>query len=441
MFEKVMLNDIAGYENVKKEARKIITILKNYGDFVSKGVDLPAGIIFNGKPGVGKTLFAKAIACESGVNFVEIVDQHESSKEEVVGKIKKSFEKAKKSAPCILFIDEIDEMVSNREFESDNSRAILKVLLTEIDGLDKAKGVIVIATTNARHSLPKSLIRSGRLEKSITIEMPNVKTRDEILKLYLSKNHAFKNISSFRIASKTDGMSGADLKRLVNTVLINCLSENKEIETRDFYEPINEIKLHEIISQDNDVTSNSVIYHEIGHFVLSFLLTGEIGAINLNNYVGVAGCVESDEEFEIPFGLVTKKIKDKDDWTLSNGEDRICCLLAGYAAERVFVGDVSFGSSSDIYKARHLFLTLCSCGLYGFDYLPMQPRDFYEGFQNSELSNARREKIENLESETLTKLMTKAEEILRNNKQLVDKIYNELQTKRRLEKEELEEMV
>ena len=213
--DKITLNHIAGYEIEKQEALKVINFLKNYEEYITQGITLPKGLLLSGNPGVGKTLLAKAIANESDANFIEFKNNDDS----IVENIRNTFSKAKQMIPSILFIDELDEIVTNTYGEiTDLQKKTLQTLLTEIDGLNGSEGVIVIATCNHKSNIPEALLRSGRIEKHMTLGMPSYDARCKIFDLYMSKHQMLDSIDRELLAKKSNGLTGADINNLTNNI-------------------------------------------------------------------------------------------------------------------------------------------------------------------------------------------------------------------------------
>ena len=253
MNDKIYLKDIGGYDEEKAEAKKIIEVLKNHEKYKKIGAYIPKGLILSGNPGVGKTMLAKAIASESDVPFFEFESNESETEALTIKSIKELFKKAGENAPSIVFIDEFDELVMTMDFCSDYSRKTTKILLTEIDGISSSDGVLVIATTNERPMLPPSLIRSGRMDKRITVEMPTTYDREEIFKLYLSKNARLSEIDAHQLAIKTANFTGADIKTLVNETIIDCASQGIEtITIADFERNIPVVMFQDIRKRSKD---------------------------------------------------------------------------------------------------------------------------------------------------------------------------------------------
>ena len=268
MTDKIYLKDIAGYDEEKAEAKKIIEVLKNHEKYEKIGAYIPKGLILSGNPGVGKTMLVKAIASESNVPFYEFESNESETEAETIKSIKSLFAKARENAPSIIFIDEFDELVMTTDFRSDYSRKTTKILLTEIDGISSSDGVLVIATTNYRPMLPPALTRSGRMDKRITVEMPDTIDREEIFKLYLSKNSLLTEIDAHQLALKTANFSGADIKTLVNETIIDCASQGiDKITLQDFERNIPVVMFQDIKKKSRSGPSDMTCYHEIGHFI------------------------------------------------------------------------------------------------------------------------------------------------------------------------------
>ena len=365
--EKIYLADIAGYREEKEEAVKLVDILQNFALYKACGASIPKGLLLCGEPGVGKTMFAKAISTEANVPLYEFDADESENEEETIKTLKLLFKKAKETIPSIVFIDELDELISSVDsgaygFQSDYSRKTLKTLLTEIDGISSSDGILVIATSNRKRGIPPALIRSGRLEKQITFRLPSIEDRAAIAALYLKKAHASVNPND--VARKTDGFSGADIKSLVNAALIESVRKKEELTLQTIISVIPTIRFGEIKKVNKEGPLDYVCYHEIGHFLAQYGLNGEIGSISVETYGDVAGFVASDEEFDSPLR------PKKDNRSAKTILDSIAIDLGGLAGEEVFLGERYCGSSEDLSNAFEKILNLLMCGAMGFEYLP-----------------------------------------------------------------------
>lgn len=431
MNNKIYLKDIAGYEEEKAEARKIIEVLKNHEKYKKMGAYTPKGLILSGNPGVGKTMLAKAIASESNVPFYEFESNEGETEAETIKSIKALFSKAKQTAPSIIFIDEFDELVMTNNFCSDYSRKTTKILLSEIDGISSSNGVLIIATTNYRKALPSALVRSGRMDKRITVEMPDTSDREAIFKLYLAKNKILNNIDAHALASKTINFSGADIKTLVNETIIDCASQGKEtITIADFERNIPVVLFQDIRKKNKEGADDMTIYHEIGHFITEYISSGAIGSISTERYGQVQGHVLYDiENLEIePF-------------TKNGLKKKLITLLGGMAGEEVMCHDLSSGASDDVDKARAYISKMMEVGAFGFDKISSFSLINRINGKESPISHERIKKIEDLETELLEEAYRKAQEIIKENKDIVDALYAELKEKEKLSKAEIKEIL
>ena len=431
MQEKIYLKDIAGYDEEKAEAKKIIEVLKNHKKYENLGAYIPKGLILSGNPGVGKTMLAKAIANESNVPFYEFESNESETEAATIKSIKELFTKARQNAPSIIFIDEFDELVMTVDFRSDYSRKTTKILLTEIDGISSSDGVLVIATTNERPMLPPALIRSGRMDKRITIEMPTTADREEIFKLYLKKNDRLVDVDSHQLAIKTANFSGADIKTLVNETLIDCASQGIDnITLQDFERNIPVVMFQDIRKKSRDGNDDITRYHEIGHFITEYKTTGKIGSISTERYGDIRGHVYIDDE-----------IIELEPISRENLKKKLITMLGGIAGEEVMCNDITSGSSDDIGKARDSIRRLMNVGAFGFDLLLPKAMLNRMAFENFPVSERKLQMIEDFEYKLLNDAFEKAKEIIKTNKDIIEILYNNLKEKEKLSKNEIEEII
>ncbi len=368
--KKVTLDDIAGYPEEKREAENLIDVLGNYALYKAAGARLPRGLLLCGVPGVGKTMFAKAIATEANVPLYQFEAGESENTEQTISGIKAMFAQAKEHAPSILFIDELDELVTGTDgsglygFQSDYSRKMLKTLLTEIDGISSSDGVLLIATTNSKNTLPPALIRAGRMGKQITFRLPDFDDRTAIAKLYLDLIDA-KGIDPKEVAKKTDGFSGADIKALVNAALLEAVRLKKEVDMASIVRLIPTIRFGEIKKTAKQGPADSVCYHEIGHFLAQYALNKRVGSISVENYGEIRGRMELDDEINIVPETTRFDVR-----SAKAVLDDVVVSLGGIAGEEVFLHERYCGSQSDLSKAFASIYMVLQNGALGFALMP-----------------------------------------------------------------------
>ena len=348
----VRFKDVAGLDEEKNELVEIVDFLKNPKKYQEMGAKVPKGILLCGKPGTGKTLIAKAVAGEAGVPFISMSGSEFIEMFAGLGasRVRKLFEKAKKMAPCIIFIDEIDAIgarrTSNSGAETENNQT-LNQLLVEMDGFETETSVIVLAATNRPEMLDNALLRPGRFDRQIMIATPDVRGREAILKIHSENKKFAENVSLRSIAEDTAGATGAELANILNeAAIIAAVREHEAIQQEDLEEAIKKVsvglqKTSRVISEkDKRLTA----YHEAGHAIVSkFLETADdVKEISIVPR-GVAG------------GYTLYK-NDEDKYYVSKTEmkEKLVALLGGRAAEKIAINDISTGASNDIEVATQI---------------------------------------------------------------------------------------
>jgi ATP-dependent metalloprotease FtsH len=347
----VRFTDVKGCDEVKQELVEVVEYLKNPSKFTQLGARLPKGILLSGPPGTGKTLLARAIAGEAGVSFLYCSGS--SFDELFVGvgpkRVRTLFEDAKKQAPCIIFIDEIDAVgVKRSKFSMSVSKeSTLNQLLTEMDGFNQTSGIIVVGATNLPESLDSALTRPGRFDKMIHVPLPDVKGRKDIIELYLKKTVPGPDVDSKILARGTPGFSGAELANLINLAAIKATVQNKpHIDMRTLEEARDDVivgikRVQEQREEDRRLTA----YHEGGHALVSLLTDGsrplhKATIIGRGSALGITWSLGGDE--------VSRTKKE----TMA----AIAQAMGGRAAEELIFGEeeVTTGASSDIMSATRL---------------------------------------------------------------------------------------
>ncbi len=349
---KVKFNDVAGLDEEKGELVEIVEFLKRPEKFTKMGAKIPKGVLLYGKPGTGKTLIAKAIAGEADVPFISMSGSEFIEMFAGLGasRVRKLFEKARKLAPCIVFIDEIDAIgsrrTSNSGAETENNQT-LNQLLVEMDGFSSEETIIVLAATNRPEMLDKALLRPGRFDRQITIPTPDLKGRLEILKIHSKEKRISDNVNLESIAEDTAGFTGAELANILNeAAIIATKNKHEDIENEDIEEAVKKVTvgLEKRTRVYSDKDKKLTAYHEAGHAVVSRYLPTQADVKEVSIIPrGVAG------------GYTMYK-SDEDKYYISKTEmqERLIALLGGRAAEKLVLDDISTGASNDIEVATKI---------------------------------------------------------------------------------------
>lgn len=363
----VSFKDVAGLEEIKEELQETIDFINNSFKYKKMGAKIPKGILFHGPPGTGKTLLAKAVAGETNSTFLYASGSEFVEKYVGVGakRVRTLFERAKKEAPSIIFIDEIDAIGTKRNSESNNEKdQTLNQLLVELDGFNTNETVIVIGATNRIDLLDEALLRPGRFDRHIYVGNPNIKAREKILQVHTNNKPLDKALSIRDIAKKTTGLSGAQLANIANEAAIIAVRKNKNIITIiEFDAAIErvlaglEVKNPSILIKEKNV----VAFHEAGHALVSKVLN-----------------VDSIQKISIiPRGQAlgyVMKFPDEERFLFTEKElySRIIGLLAGRAAEEFKFKEITTGAKDDLNKATDIAREMvCSYGMSGLGTLAL----------------------------------------------------------------------
>jgi ATP-dependent metalloprotease FtsH len=358
---KTKLNDIAGYEDTKKEVQEYIAYLKSRERYIKMGAKLPRGLLLIGKPGSGKTLLAKAIAGESGVSFIHCSGSDFNDRFIGMGsnRVGQLFKLARENSPSIIFIDEIDSIGASRDNYSSGvsheHNVTLNKLLVEMDGFSDNENILIIASTNRHDSLDDALTRSGRFDRKIVIDLPNVSEREGIFKLYLERvtleNKLKIDEFSKKMAKKTSGVSGADINNICNQAAILAVREEKEVVEWNHLERAIDDIIIGIEKRSRMMTENErniVAHHEAGHALLGYLLKDCSPPIKVSiipRGVGALGFSQQEPE--------EKKLYNKEELL-----SKISVLFGGRAAEDVMFDKITTGASDDIERATELIYSM-----------------------------------------------------------------------------------
>ena len=384
----VKFDDVAGNDEAKEEVKEIVDFLKNPDRYIELGAKIPKGVLLVGPPGTGKTLLAKAVAGEANVPFFAVSGS--SFIEMFVGvgaaRVRDLFNQAKKEAPSIIFIDEIDAIGKSRAVGgpmggNDEREQTLNQLLAEMDGFDSNEPVIVLAATNRPEILDPALLRPGRFDRQVLVDKPDFKGRVQILKVHVKKIKAGKDVDLEEIARITAGLAGADLANIVNeAALLAGRKGKKEVNQEDFLEAVERqiAGLEKKSRRLNEKDKKIVAYHESGHAVIAETTHGarKVKKVSI-----------------VPRGLAalgyTLNMPEEDKYLMQKHEliAEVDTLLGGRAAEEIFIGEISTGASNDLERATDIIKGMVK--MYGMSdvaglmVLEKQTNKFLGGFAES----------------------------------------------------------
>lgn len=443
--DKVTFKDVAGLKEEKQELEEIVDFLKNPQKYLKMGARIPKGVLLVGPAGCGKTLLARAVAGESNVPFFSVAGS--SFVEMFVGvgssRVRSLFAAAKKHQPCLIFIDELDSIGKSRgpaiTGGHEEREQTLNQLLTEMDGFEQNAKIIILAATNRPDVLDPALLRPGRFDRKVVINLPDIKEREDILGIHSRGKPLGEDINLREVAERTPGFSGADLSNVFNEAAILAAKNNsKQVFQKDLLESIEKVLLgperrsHIMTSKEKEITA----YHEAGHALVSAKTPNaepvrKISIIGRGMAAGYTLKVPKEE----------RMLKSKKEF-----EAEIAVLLGGYMTEKLIFGEMTTGSSDDLNKASAIARNIVK--KYGMS--SMGPIVF--GKRESEIflggesesrnySESMAERIDKEVEGIILKAQEETERILNENRKILDKIAKTLIKKETIEREEFEKLI
>jgi cell division protease FtsH len=443
---QVTFKDVAGLENSKKELEETIEFLKNPQKFRKLGAKVPKGVLLIGPPGTGKTLLARAVAGEAGVPFYSISASEFIEMFVGVGasRVRDMFKKAKTNPPSIIFIDEIDAVGRTRGAGfgggHDEREQTLNQLLSELDGFEAHEEVIVIAATNRPDVLDPALLRPGRFDRHVVIDRPGLKDRKAILEVHVRNKALSDSVDLEKVARGTPGMSGADLENLANEAALVAIRKDKDkIDMSDFEEALDKILMGTVREETiSDLEKRITAYHEAGHALVAHELPGtdpihKVSIIPRGLAMGVTQLLPEEDRHYYPKAYLMNKL---------------CVALAGRVAEKIVFNDTSTGAQSDLKEASSLAEKMVSQWGMSDKVGPLNlGRAEEHPFLGRELAMPKRysEDLAWLMDQEIRKLIvdaeSKADEILRPIRNVLDKIAEALLKEEVLEKDDIERII
>ena len=438
--EGIHFSDVAGEDEAKENLQEVVNYLHDPSKYQEIGASMPKGILLVGPPGTGKTMLAKAVAGESNVPFFSISGSE--FVEMFVGmgasKVRDLFKQAKEKAPCIVFIDEIDAIGQKRSGGqyggNDEREQTLNQLLTEMDGFDDNSGVIILAATNRPESLDPALTRPGRFDRRVPVELPDLKGREEILKVHARKIKLAENVDFSTVARMASGASGAELANIVNEAALRAVRDGRKLVTQaDLEESIETViagyqKKNAILT---DKEKWIVSYHEIGHALVAARQTHSAPVQKITIIPRTSGALG-----------YTMQVEEGNHYLMSREEieNKIATFTGGRAAEEVVFGSVTTGASNDIEQATKLARAMLTrYGMsdeFGMVALETVTNQYLGGDASLACSPETQTKIDRLVVELVERQHQKALQILRDDRQKLDELARFLHEKETITGEE-----
>lgn len=422
----ISFKDVAGEDEAKESLQEVVDFLHNPGKYAKIGAKLPKGALLVGPPGTGKTLLAKAVAGEAKVPFFSLSGSDFIELYVGVGasRVRDLFKEATKNAPCIIFIDEIDAIGRSRDNKygggNEEREQTLNQLLSEMDGFDTSKGILVLGATNRPEILDKALLRPGRFDRRIIVDKPDLKGRVEILKVHAKDVHLDDSVDLDAIALATSGAVGADLANMINEAAINAVQHGREYVTqKDLFDAVEQVlvgkeKKDRIMSAEE---RKIVSYHEVGHALISALQKNSEPVQKITivpRTMGALGYVMHVPEEE-------KYLQTKEEL-----HDRLVSLLGGRAAEEIVFGNVTTGAANDIEQATNLVTSMVTrFGMskrFGLMGLATVESEYLGGGARLTCSDRTAADVDTEIMETLKECYEEAKEMLSGNRELMDKL-------------------
>lgn len=422
----VTFKDVAGEDEAKESLQEVVDFLHNPGKYAKIGAKLPKGALLVGPPGTGKTLLARAVAGEAKVPFFSLSGSDFIELYVGVGasRVRDLFKEATKNAPCIIFIDEIDAIGRSRDNKygggNEEREQTLNQLLSEMDGFDTSKGILVLGATNRPEILDKALLRPGRFDRRIIVDKPDLKGRVEILKVHAKDVHLDESVDLDAIALATSGAVGADLANMINEAAINAVQHGREYVTqKDLFDAVEQVlvgkeKKDRIMSKEE---RKIVSYHEVGHALISALQKNSEPVQKITIVPRTMGAL----------GYVMH-VPEEEKYLQTEAElhDRLVSLLGGRAAEELVFGNVTTGAANDIEQATNIATNMVTrFGMskrFGLMGLATIESEYLGGGARLTCSDRTAADVDTEIMETLKQCYEEAKEMLSGNREVMDKL-------------------